>query len=311
MDFIPADPNVYLPFQQVQRVNVTRSLPTLDWEIPQDWVSGQDLDASFEQATASVAGTFTYTLPSSGRNLTGQQQVEVTFTPADPAFLPVTTQRTFTVVADRSNIREWALSYGLPPGDPLSVGNADASGDGQPNFVAFARGLDPRLPITSSMVLPSAAGQGFRFRLSKNHPEVVVTPQFSTNIEDDWATEGLILNTVEDDGEFVTYEARFEEPPTGVVVFGRLMMTYTPRNDPPSGQITSPTDGDSFGAGQALIFTATANDPDGDLVTYSWKLYDANNQLVTSGSAASFTPNALNPGAYEMDLEVTDADLST
>lgn len=58
-----------------------------------------------------------------------------------------------------------------------------------------------------------------------------------------------------------------------------------PANSPPSASIIAPT-GNTFYVGDVITFTASASDPDGDKLTYSWKLGD---ESIKSGSSITHT----------------------
>jgi hypothetical protein len=73
-------------------INILKATPTITWSDPADMMAGTPLGAAQLDATASVAGTFTYT-PAAGTLLNEgkSQALTATFNPADPAdFIPVT-----------------------------------------------------------------------------------------------------------------------------------------------------------------------------------------------------------------------------
>ena len=66
-------------------LNVAKAAPTISWSNPADIVYGTALGAPQLNATASVAGTFSYS-PAAGTVLSaGSQTLSVTFTPDDAA----------------------------------------------------------------------------------------------------------------------------------------------------------------------------------------------------------------------------------
>ena len=63
-------------------------------------------------------------------------------------------------------------------------------------------------------------------------------------------------------------------------------------------------------AGDAVTFTVTATDPQGQTMTYSWSDDDpANGEFTGSGDSVDWM--TAEPGTYEITVEVTDSDGNT
>jgi hypothetical protein len=83
-----------------------------------------------------------------------------------------------------------------------------------------------------------------------------------------------------------------------------IQLAGNPANEPPRGTILSPASNVTIKAGQTVIFSGDASDPDGAVTRYSW--------VVPGGSPASSaaaTPAAVMfpvPGTYVISLTVTD-----
>ena len=86
VSFTPTDTANYNDESATVTFNVTKATPAITWPNPADIVYGTALGATQLNATADVAGTFTYT-PAAGTTLDAgaQQTLSVSFTPTDTA----------------------------------------------------------------------------------------------------------------------------------------------------------------------------------------------------------------------------------
>jgi hypothetical protein len=100
MTFTPADTTTYNTVTLNVTITVTRATPVVTWNAPGAIVSGTALSAAQLNATADVAGTFSYspaagTVPAAGTNT-----LTAVFTPDDTAdYAAVTKTVTLTVTA--------------------------------------------------------------------------------------------------------------------------------------------------------------------------------------------------------------------
>jgi Flp pilus assembly CpaE family ATPase len=129
VEFAPADVAGYNTAQATVSLTVTKESPAVSWPAPASIGYGTPLGANQLNATASVAGTFTYT-PAAGEVLTaGAQTLSATFTPADAAdYTPGQATTTLTVTKATPALR-WSkpapITYGTALGAPQL--NATAS----------------------------------------------------------------------------------------------------------------------------------------------------------------------------------------
>src|SRR5439155_13991169 len=85
--FVPTDAANYgTPTDTTAHINVSKATPTVAWSNPTDITYGTALGATQLNATASVAGTFTYS-PAAGAalNAGSNQALTVHFVPTDAA----------------------------------------------------------------------------------------------------------------------------------------------------------------------------------------------------------------------------------
>jgi len=90
--------------------------------------------------------------------------------------------------------------------------------------------------------------------------------------------------------------------PTGEIR-GQILPSGTPGNRPPDATITAPSADATVQAGQAVTFTGTASDPDGQAVTVLWDFGDGTTSAVLAPGAHVFPV----VGTYPVSLTATDA----
>lgn len=120
VSFAPNDTNQYLTTTATRSIVVQKATPAVTWATPSAITYGTALSATQLNATASVAGTFTYT-PAAGTVLgAGSQTLSLTFTPTDTAsYNTVTTTRALTV--NKANpTGSWPTPAPITYGTPLS-----------------------------------------------------------------------------------------------------------------------------------------------------------------------------------------------
>jgi ELWxxDGT repeat protein len=105
----------------------TPTPPTITWSSPASIVYGTALSSAQLDATAGVAGTFTYS-PAAGTVLgAGTDTLSVTFTPTDTADYTTATATTTIVVAQAAPTVTWASPAGIVYGTALSSSQLDAT----------------------------------------------------------------------------------------------------------------------------------------------------------------------------------------
>ena len=117
--FTPTDSADYTPVTDTVPLTVDQATPTIACPAPAAITYGAPLGNSQLDATASVAGTFSYT-PAAGTVLTaGSQTLSVTFTPTDSAdYTPVTDTVLLTVDQATPTIA-WPAPAAIAYGDPF------------------------------------------------------------------------------------------------------------------------------------------------------------------------------------------------
>jgi hypothetical protein len=145
--FTPADAVNYSSASTSVTINVAKANVTVNWSSPAAIVYGTALDASQLNATANVAGTFSYS-PAAGAVLNaGSQTLSVTFTPTDATnYNGSSANRTLTVTSAPLTVTANAATkvYGAPlpafsaTGAGFVNGDSMASLDGTPAFATSA-----------------------------------------------------------------------------------------------------------------------------------------------------------------------------
>ena len=125
--FTPDDLQLYSTTDTSVTINVTSSSPTLTWNPPSDIVFGTPLGAAQLNATANVAGTFTYA-PAAGTVLDANpnQSLEVTFNPTSAGFVSVSGSVEIDVLKATPQIL-WNEPDPIVVGTPLTVSQLNAT----------------------------------------------------------------------------------------------------------------------------------------------------------------------------------------
>lgn len=104
-----------------------QTTPTITWATPAAITYGTALSATQLDATASVAGTFSYS-PAAGTVLAaGSQTLKVTFTPADAADYTSATASVTLTVQKATPVITWATPAAVASGTALSATQLDAT----------------------------------------------------------------------------------------------------------------------------------------------------------------------------------------
>jgi hypothetical protein len=104
-NFVPTDTKNYnIPEDQTVAINVNKITPVITWEMPDDIVFGTELSDAQLNATADVAGEFTYS-PAVGTVLNAgeNQTITATFTPADANNYNVPAPQSVTINVAKAN----------------------------------------------------------------------------------------------------------------------------------------------------------------------------------------------------------------
>ncbi len=126
--FVPTDSTDYTTVSTNATINVLQATPTISWANPANIVYGTALSGTQLDATASVAGNFTYT-PSAGTVLhagTGQT-LSASFVPTDSTdYTTASANATINVLQATPSIT-WANPAAIPSGTPLGSTQLDAT----------------------------------------------------------------------------------------------------------------------------------------------------------------------------------------
>jgi gliding motility-associated-like protein len=115
-------------------ITVNKATPTVSWSTPASITYGTTLNSTQLNATASVAGTFTYNPPSGTTLNAGTNQVlSVDFTPTDAGNYNVVNGRTVQITVNKATpVVTWlvpaAISYGTPLGSTQLNASASVPG---------------------------------------------------------------------------------------------------------------------------------------------------------------------------------------
>lgn len=144
------------PARSPRATPTARITPTVRWPTPADVVYGTPLTPVQLDATANVAGTFTYT-PALGTVLHAGagQTLRVTFTPADGAAFTGAGATVSITVLRAIPVITWTTPTDIMTGTPLSSAQLDASADvpgsfaySPPDGTVLAAGPDQALSVT-------------------------------------------------------------------------------------------------------------------------------------------------------------------
>ena len=130
--FTPADATDYAPVTAhntliVNASNTGKSAPLITWNSPAAISYGTALSATQLNATANVAGTFTYT-PAAGTVLkAGSQTLTAAFTPTDTTAYSAATATVKLTVNQAAPVLTWASLAAITQGTALSSAQLDAT----------------------------------------------------------------------------------------------------------------------------------------------------------------------------------------
>lgn len=106
-----------------------------------------------------------------------------------------------------------------------------------------------------------------------------------------------------DEGEYVASVNMGDETLTQSIEITTAPTTSNATNDAPTAEIVLESESEDIQAGDSVQFTANASDPDGEIVSYEWRV---DGEVVATD--ASFEYTFENGGSHEVRLLVTDDD---
>src|SRR5208283_2776324 len=261
----------YKPASGSVNINITKATPAITWPTPAAITYGTALSGTQLDATASAAGTFTYS-PASGAVLSaGPQTLSVAFTPTDTIDYTTATATVALTVNKATQVITW-----VPPtityGTPLSATQLDATAN-----------------VPGTFVYTPAAGMIFS-SVGSQPLSVSFTPSDSSDYTTATATVTLTVAQAATAISLATSQSG--------IVYGSVVTFTATVTDASAGSTGTPTGTVSFyvgGPGGALIGTGTLNAGVTTLITSTLPPGTDSITAVYSGNAnfTSSTSSAL------------------
>ena len=125
--FTPTDTTNYTTATKTVQISVTQATPVITWADPASIVYGTVLSATQLNATASVAGSFTYTPAAGSIPAAGTDMLSVTFTPTDTTNYTTATKTVTLTVTQAAPVITWATPASIVYGTALSASQLNAT----------------------------------------------------------------------------------------------------------------------------------------------------------------------------------------
>ena len=125
--FTPTDTTDYSTVTKTVQITVTQATPVITWNNPAGIVYGTALSATQLNATASVAGAFTYTPALGSVPAAGTDTLSVTFTPTDTTDYTSISKTVQITVSQATPVITWATPAGITYGTALSATQLNAT----------------------------------------------------------------------------------------------------------------------------------------------------------------------------------------
>ncbi|NYF54053.1 beta strand repeat-containing protein, partial [Tunturiibacter gelidoferens] len=125
--FTPTDATDYTTATKTVQIVVNQATPVITWANPAAITYGTALSATQLNATASVAGTFTYTPAVGNIPAAGTDTLSVTFTPTDATDYTTATKTVQIVVNQATPVITWANPAAITYGTALSATQLNAT----------------------------------------------------------------------------------------------------------------------------------------------------------------------------------------
>ena len=134
--FTPTDVTNYNNASKSVTINVLKATPVITWSNPADIIYGTALSNTQLNATASVAGTFTYTPAlNTVLNAGSGQNLKVDFTPTDPTHYNATSKTVTMNVSKATPALTWNNPADIIYGTALSAAQLNATANVAGSFV--------------------------------------------------------------------------------------------------------------------------------------------------------------------------------
>ena len=262
--------NYSVTYQNGTLTVLNKTIPTLTWSNPVDIVNGTALSGTQLNATSTVSGTFVYS-PSAGTVLKpGNTQIlSVTFTPNDLVNYASTTKSVSINVLN-------SVPDTIPPTVVITAPTSTATFATTSPSLNLAGTASDNVSVTQVTWSNNRGGRG---------KATATTTWTVTNIA---LSIGQNVITV------------FANDLAGNIGKAILTVTYT-LNQPPVITSTAMNPVVPSLPGDVIEFTVAANDPDGDVLSYTWDFGDG-----ATGAGANATHSYSAPGTYSVVVSVSD-----
>jgi hypothetical protein len=159
--FTPTDTTDYGTVTASVMLAVTSTAPTITWTAPTAITYGTPLTSAQLDASANVAGAFSYS-PGLGAILpAGKQTLSAIFTPSNTSDYSSTTATTTIVVNQATPVIIWELPANIYAGTPLSATQLNAAASGAGSFT-YSPAAGTVLPVGTTTLTASFTGHSHR-----------------------------------------------------------------------------------------------------------------------------------------------------
>ncbi len=193
--FTPTDTATYKSVTTSTMLTVTQAVPALSWATPAAIVQGTALSAAQLNATANVAGTFSYTPGPGSVPATGNTTLQVLFTPTDQTDYQTASAATtmfVTPIATTTPLISWLAPNAIQAGTALSAAQLNATAS-VPGTFLYAPSAGTVLGVGTQVLrvtfIPSDAS---RYNTASAVTTILVQPTAKTTPVISWATPGPI-----------------------------------------------------------------------------------------------------------------------
>ena len=174
--FTPTDATDYAAVTKTVQLAVSQATPVITWANPAAITYGTALSATQLNATASVAGTFSYTPAAGTVPAAGTDTLSVTFTPTDATDYTTATKTVSIVVGQATPVITWANPAAITYGTSLSATQLNATASVPGTFVySPAAGTVP-LAGTDTLSVTFTPTDATDYTTATKSVSIVVTP---------------------------------------------------------------------------------------------------------------------------------------
>jgi hypothetical protein len=293
VDFVPTDSTNYANTSKSVSINVLKATPTITWSNPADITYGTPLSATQLNASASVAGAFTYT-PAAGSilNAGNGQVLAVDFVPTDTSNYNNATEDVTINVSKAAPTITWS--------NPADITYGTALGGTQLNATANTPGSFNYTPGIG-VVLNAGNAQSLG---------VVFIPTDTTNYTN--SSKNVSINVLP---AATTTSVSSSVNPSDLGQSVTFTATVTSAGGTPTGTVQFKSDGTAIGAPQALNGSGIASVSTSSLTAATHVItaeYSGSGNFVAStGTLAGGQTVRSQPSISINDVSITEGDSGT